>query len=1197
MRRRVEACDRDGGGEHPPGRARQVPRVLDDVAGAGRAHHAACRAARSRGLLRARRPISAAVVAADDGDSGGRRGRAEVIAVCPRPDPTVLFAAREAGVSGCSASAARTRSPRWRTAPRSIPRVDKIVGPGNAYVAAAKAQVARDCAIDFFAGPERNRRGVVDRRPRMDCRRSDRAGRARSGRAGDSVHARRRRWRWRWRAEIDRQMPRSGRAGAALRAQRRHHRHRHAGRGHRLCPAAGARARRLRHRRGGAPADPRGNGVRRQAERPGVRRLRDRIESRAADERRRGGARRAERGRLRAGLAVQRITAAASSASGLQQWRSPRPRAWPGMPRRSRSGCGLAPQRPRTAAEEPGALMSHQYQRPIAAGGLRLHLNENTAGCSPRVMDVLREPDPRAGGVLSRLRPRRRAPRPRGFGVRTDNVLLTNGLDDGILLAALVALRGGAGRRSVRGDRRPAGLRHVCGLRRRRRRPDRRRPAAGGLLLSAAAAWSRRSTPKTRMIFLTNPNNPTGLSIPASAVAAVAQAAPHALVFLDEAYADFSGQTMIEEAASGQIPNLIVGRTFAKAYGLAGLRVGALVGSRRTLAPMRRAVPPYTLNAYAAAALPAALEDRDYYEWYLAEVRESKKLLVRRARAARRAVLAERRQLRARLLRRRPRARRSRGWPSAASTSAIDRSDPGCAGCARITAGVLEHTRRARRRARGGAVRRAVINRKTTETQIALPARARRQGALRRLDRHQVLRSHAGAGHPPRRLRSAAARHRRSRRRSAPHRRGRRHRARRGGVGGARQPPRHQPRRLLRHADGRNARRRRHRPERADSRGDRPASSRSAASAISRRSSCTTSSTASRRARGPTSTSRCSTAARATIRSRRCSRRSRARCAMRARRTGGSRGSCPAPRSCCDCADRLRRRQPDVGPQGLRRGRRRALHARTARRARRRRRRSSSPASAISRRRPRSTASGATAIRGALDRARLLFGICLGQQWLFEGSDEDPDVPGLGVIRGPLPAAAADVEGAARRLELAGDPQAVTAARRHREPARRPISPIPTPPTSRLKRSATTTHAAPFASVVETERCSACSSIRRSPATPGVQMLRNFVAAMLSKRLIACLDVRNGCVVKGVQFEGLRNAGDPGGPRAPLQPSRASTSWSSSTSPRRSSRARRWPTRFARCRASSSFRWRSAAASGRSTMPRRRSRRARTRSA
>jgi histidinol dehydrogenase len=80
-------------------------------------------------------------------------GVPEVVAVCPRPDPVVLFAAREAGIGrlfrigGAHAIAALA----YGTA--SIPRVDKIVGPGNAYVAAAKAQVAVDCGIDFFAGP------------------------------------------------------------------------------------------------------------------------------------------------------------------------------------------------------------------------------------------------------------------------------------------------------------------------------------------------------------------------------------------------------------------------------------------------------------------------------------------------------------------------------------------------------------------------------------------------------------------------------------------------------------------------------------------------------------------------------------------------------------------------------------------------------------------------------------------------------------------------------------------------------------------------------------------------------------------------------------------------------------------------------------------------------------------------------------
>jgi histidinol dehydrogenase len=80
-------------------------------------------------------------------------GVREIVAVCPRPDATVMAAAVEAGVTrllrlgGAHAIAALA----YGTA--SIPRVDKIVGPGNAYVAAAKALVAVDCAIDFFAGP------------------------------------------------------------------------------------------------------------------------------------------------------------------------------------------------------------------------------------------------------------------------------------------------------------------------------------------------------------------------------------------------------------------------------------------------------------------------------------------------------------------------------------------------------------------------------------------------------------------------------------------------------------------------------------------------------------------------------------------------------------------------------------------------------------------------------------------------------------------------------------------------------------------------------------------------------------------------------------------------------------------------------------------------------------------------------------
>jgi histidinol-phosphate aminotransferase len=335
--------------------------------------------------------------------------------------------------------------------------------------------------------------------------------------------------------------------------------------------------------------------------------------------------------------------------------------------------------------------MSRQYERPQARdGGLRLHLNENTAGCSPRVQRVLREltredaafyPDYDAAIAASAAH----------FGVSPDHVVLTNGLDDGIMVASLVALRGATAADPYEAIVvQPAFDMYAACADAMGARIVEVPPLAD--LSFPLQAVLEAIGPRTRIIFLTNPNNPTGLSLAKTSIAAIAQAAPAATVFLDEAYADFAGQSMIGDAASGAIPNLLVGRTFAKAFGLAGLRAGALVGSVETLAPIRRAILPYTLNAYAAAALPAALDDREYYEWYLGEVRESKRLLYE---ALSRAGV--------------------RSWPSDGNFVLVyfgqdlervinavaergiairDRSaDPGCAGCARITAGVLDHTR------------------------------------------------------------------------------------------------------------------------------------------------------------------------------------------------------------------------------------------------------------------------------------------------------------------------------------------------------------------------------------------------------------------------------------------------------------------------------------------------------------------------
>jgi histidinol-phosphate aminotransferase len=200
-------------------------------------------------------------------------------------------------------------------------------------------------------------------------------------------------------------------------------------------------------------------------------------------------------------------------------------------------------------------------------------------------------------------------------------------------------------------------------------------------------------TDRTRIIWLTNPNNPTGQSIPREAIRRIAEAAGEALVFVDEAYVDFGGATLIGDPLMQRCPRLIVGRTFAKAYGLAGIRAGAVVGEPDTISALRRVTPPYSLNACAAAALPAAFSDTAYYDWYLNQVQESKQLLYDALEKARVPYWkSDANFVLARFEGRGPDVQSSL---AASGIHVRDRSgDSGCADCLRITAGVVEHTRK-----------------------------------------------------------------------------------------------------------------------------------------------------------------------------------------------------------------------------------------------------------------------------------------------------------------------------------------------------------------------------------------------------------------------------------------------------------------------------------------------------------------------
>jgi histidinol-phosphate aminotransferase len=201
-------------------------------------------------------------------------------------------------------------------------------------------------------------------------------------------------------------------------------------------------------------------------------------------------------------------------------------------------------------------------------------------------------------------------------------------------------------------------------------------------------------TPRTRIVYVTDPNNPTGRSVPRGAVQAIAASAPQAIVFVDEAYAEFRGDQRIDRSLLDGHPNVVIGRTFAKAHGLAAIRAGALIAAPQTLEATRQVVPPYSLNVAAAVALPAALGDREHLARYLREVHESRELLYRAL--DRLAVTYWRSDANFVLARFGERASEVVNTLQQRRIYVRDRSKaPGCAGCVRITAGAVEHTRMA----------------------------------------------------------------------------------------------------------------------------------------------------------------------------------------------------------------------------------------------------------------------------------------------------------------------------------------------------------------------------------------------------------------------------------------------------------------------------------------------------------------------
>jgi histidinol-phosphate aminotransferase len=334
--------------------------------------------------------------------------------------------------------------------------------------------------------------------------------------------------------------------------------------------------------------------------------------------------------------------------------------------------------RPRQAVER-----MHEYHPPLAGReGLRLDFNENTFAPSPRVQAVLQRI---AAETLTKYPERHHVERTvaKHFGLADEAVLLTNGVDEAIHLIcetylepqdevvivtptfsmyALYAEATGAQVREVQADR---------------------------SLQFPYKEIQQAIQPSTRVIMLASPNNPTGAVVETSFLLELAAATPQAALLVDEAYYHFHGESVL--SATVTVPNLFVARTFSKAYGLAGLRIGLLVGHPDAMRFVRKVSSPYNVNSIALECLPEALADEAYISWYAGQVLQG--------RAAAEQAL---------------RKLEVPYWPSHANFILMniggkhkefvaamrqqgvlvrDRSgDPGCDGCVRITLGTVEQT-------------------------------------------------------------------------------------------------------------------------------------------------------------------------------------------------------------------------------------------------------------------------------------------------------------------------------------------------------------------------------------------------------------------------------------------------------------------------------------------------------------------------
>ena len=247
------------------------------------------------------------------------------------------------------------------------------------------------------------------------------------------------------------------------------------------------------------------------------------------------------------------------------------------------------------------------------AGKLRLDFNENTVGCSPKVMEALQRfltagnltIYPEYAAAMSGLGA--------FFGVDTSEFTMTNGTDEAIQVMVntfvddgddVVMLRPSYAMYRFYSELAGASVREI-----EYPRTD---------LAVPLDKFLDALRPETRAVLIANPNNPTGTGIDRDSIRLILETVPDAAVLIDEAYFEFSGVTVLPWIR--EYPNLFVTRTFSKVYGMAAMRCGCIFSLRDNVQWMKKAQSPYSVNMLAAVAARAAVEDRETVARYVGEV-------------------------------------------------------------------------------------------------------------------------------------------------------------------------------------------------------------------------------------------------------------------------------------------------------------------------------------------------------------------------------------------------------------------------------------------------------------------------------------------------------------------------------------------------------------------------------------------------